>query len=124
MNNRPQFKARIRFIAAALICCIVVSGILWLAVPMWRPLFGGLIIGEIGGGASVASMFRQGHANDDLQGPMLMLSGVIGYFIRILVLVAVMLVASRVHVNVYASLVGYLLGFAILVTALYGYARK
>lgn len=82
--------------------------------------------GELGGAYVVLSLIHQGHPNDNTRGTALFASGMLGMFTRILVLVAVLVVAEELkrYINPYFALIGYLLGFVIIFAGLYGIARN
>jgi hypothetical protein len=112
-------SARLRAIQWAALAVLVVTAVLRLVTP-WHEVFNGLLLGEVGGAGVIWSMIRQGHLRDNRQGTALMVSGIIGFFTRMLLLIAVMVLAIKLpHVNVYAALAGYLLGFVIIVAGLY-----
>ncbi|MBX6352103.1 MAG: hypothetical protein IRZ10_02110 [Thermoflavifilum sp.] len=99
--------------------------LLWLALPVYRPYTGGLLIGQLGGAYVVYSMFRQGHLRDGMQGTALFASGMFGLFTRLIVLAVVIVAAEKLpHLNVYAALVGYVLGFVWIIAGLYGLAKR
>ena len=96
----------------------------WLALPLLRPIWNGLLLGETGGAYAVYSMVRQGHLKDGLGGSALFASGMMGTATRLIVLAAVMVVAVKTPgVSPFAALAGYLAGFAVIFVGLYGYAR-
>jgi lysylphosphatidylglycerol synthetase-like protein (DUF2156 family) len=114
-----RMSARLRAIQWAALVVLVVTAVLRLVTP-WHEVFNGLLLGEVGGAGVIWSMIRQGHLRDNRQGTALMVSGIIGFFTRMLLLIAVMVLAIKLpHVNVYAALAGYLLGFVIIVAGLY-----
>jgi hypothetical protein len=114
-----RMSARLRAIQWAALAVLVVTAVLRLVTP-WHEVFNGLLLGEVGGAGVIWSMIRQGHLRDNRQGTALMVSGIIGFFTRMLLLIAVMVLAIKLpHVNVYAALAGYLLGFVIIVAGLY-----
>jgi hypothetical protein len=90
----------------------------------WNTALKGLLIGEIGGGYVFYSLLRQGHLNDGVEGPALFAAGVVGMFMRFLVLGIVMFVAYKVHANIVTTLIGYLLGFILIFFGLASYLRK
>jgi hypothetical protein len=114
-----RMSARLRAIQWAGLAVIVVTAVLRLVTP-WHEVFNGLLLGEVGGLGVIWSMIRQGHLRDNRQGTALMVSGIIGFFTRMILLIAVMVLAIKLpHVNVIAALAGYLLGFVIIVAGLY-----
>ncbi|GMA50928.1 hypothetical protein GCM10025857_22850 [Alicyclobacillus contaminans] len=98
--------------------CLGLTALVRLVAP-WSDVLNGLLIGEVGGLGVVWSMTREGHLRDNLQGTALMLSGAIGYATRMVLLVAVIIIAIKLpHANVIAALAGYLLGFVFVVAGL------
>ncbi|MCF8567153.1 hypothetical protein LLE49_20755 [Alicyclobacillus tolerans] len=125
MNDLERLRLRFRAIKLAGISVFVVTLLVWLTIPAWRSELNGLLIGEVGGAYVVYSLIRQGHLNDGLEGTALFASGMLGTFTRLLVLAVVMIAAIKLpHVNVYAALIGYLLGFVLIFAGLYGFARN
>lgn len=97
----------------------------WVFLRGIRPDMNGLLLGELGGAYVVYSMIRQGHVKDGMEGRVLFASGMLGMFTRFIVLVAVIVVAVKTPgVNPLAALGGYLLGFALIVFGMWGYARN
>jgi hypothetical protein len=120
-----RLNARFRAIAWTGLAAVVVTLVLWLMFPSWRPVWNGLLLGEAGGAYVVYSMIRQGHLKDGLQGTALFASGMLGLFTRLVVLVVVIVAAEKMpRVNVYAALVGYLLGFVWIIVGMYGFAKS
>ncbi|MCL6636932.1 MAG: hypothetical protein K6T26_03185 [Alicyclobacillus sp.] len=117
-SDVEQLKARLRAIAwvgAAVLAATVAAR--WL-LP-WPAFINGLWLGEIGGAAAVYSMVRQGHLRSRREGAALMVSGVTGYFFRLLLLCAVILAARKLPgFSPYGALAGYLLALALLVAGL------
>ncbi|EJY56624.1 hypothetical protein URH17368_0589 [Alicyclobacillus hesperidum URH17-3-68] len=91
-----------------------------------RTIFSGLLLGEFGGLFVVLSMIRQGHHNDNMQGPALFASGMLGMFSRLVLIVLIMIISLKFKTlfNPYTALVGYVLGFAFVFAGLYSYARN
>ncbi|CAM3770639.1 ATP synthase subunit I [Alicyclobacillus pomorum] len=113
-----KLQTRLRVIQWAGLAFIGLTVIARFVTP-WHEVLNGLLIGEVGGAGAVWSMVRQGHLRDNQQGPALMVSGIIGFFTRMILLIAVMVLAIKLpHVNVIAALVGYLLGFVFIVVGL------
>jgi len=118
-KDTVKLQARVRMIQWVGLAFIGLTAVVRLLGP-WHDVLNGLLIGEIGGAGVVWSMVRQGHLHDNQQGSALMVSGIVGFFTRMVLLIAVMVLAIKLpHVNVIAALVGYLLGFVFLVTGLY-----
>ncbi|SFU64955.1 ATP synthase subunit I [Alicyclobacillus macrosporangiidus] len=118
-DDVQRLQARLRAIQWAGLAIMGFTVIARFVLP-WHDVTNGLLIGEAGGAGAVWSMIRQGHLHDGRQGAALMVSGIVGYFIRMLLLVAVIVIAIKLpHVHVLAALVGYLLGFALVVAGLY-----
>lgn len=118
-DDIAQLRTRLRLIAWVGLGFIALTAIGRLVTP-WHDICNGLLLGEAGGAGVVYSMIRQGHLRDGVKGAGLMVSGVVGYFTRMVLLIAVIIVAVKVpHVNVIAALVGYLLGFVFIVVGLY-----
>lgn len=125
MTDLDRLNLRLRAITWTGIGIMVLTLAVWLIVPIWRGEAGGLLIGEIGGAYVVFSMIRQGHVKDGTQGPILFASGIIGMVTRWVVLLAVIVVALHIpHVNVYAAVIGYLLGFVLIIAGMYGYVKN
>ena len=113
-----KLQARLRAIQWAGLVFIALTIVTRFVVP-WPEVWNGLLLGEAGGAGVVWSMVRQGHLRDDHQGSALMVSGIIGFFTRILLLIAVIVLAIKLpHINVVAALAGYLLGFVFIVAGL------
>lgn len=123
-KDLEQLNARFRAIQWTGLAFIALTVVVRFVTP-WHAQLNGLLLGEAGGAGLVYSMIRQGHLRDNQQGAALMVSGIIGFFTRIVLLVAVMVLAIKLpHVNVPAALVGYLLGFVFIVAGLYRSARN
>lgn len=120
-----RISARIRKMAQAGAIAIAVTLVVWLVFVPLRPLMNGLLIGEVGGAYVVYSMIRHGHRRGELEGRALFTSGMIGMFARLVVLIAIMVIALKTkNVNPYAAMVGYCLGFVWIFVGLYGIARN
>ncbi|MCL6515821.1 ATP synthase subunit I [Alicyclobacillus sp.] len=118
-DDVQRLEARLRAITWAGLAIMALTVIARFVLP-WHDVTNGLLIGEAGGAGAVWSMIRQGHLRDQRAGAALMVSGIVGYFIRMVLLIAVIVVAIKLpHVHVLAALVGYLLGFALIVAGLY-----
>ncbi|WP_304458393.1 hypothetical protein [Alicyclobacillus sendaiensis] len=91
-----------------------------------RPVFSGLLLGEMGGLFVIFSMIRQGHLNDNVQGQMLFASGMVGMFARLALIVVIMVIALKFRAvfNPYAALVGYALSFVFIIIGMYRYAKN
>ncbi|WP_245632700.1 ATP synthase subunit I [Alicyclobacillus kakegawensis] len=125
MNDMQQLDARIRWIAYVGAAGLLLTAAVWAVALPWRSVMNGLLLGEAGGAYAVYSMIRYGHRHGGLEGKALFASGMLGMFTRLAVLAAVMVAAVKLpHVNPYAALVGYLLGFVLVFAGLYGYARN
>lgn len=123
-NDLEQLNTRLRRVQWAGLAFIAVTILVRFIAP-WHAELNGLLIGEAGGAGLVYSMIRQGHVRGNQQGTALMVSGIIGYFTRMVLLVAVVILAIKLpHVNVIAALVGYLLGFVFIVAGLYKSAKN
>lgn len=124
--SQDRLNARLRSIKLWGLALMLLTVIAWLAISAWRVALGGLFIGELGGAYVVVSLIAQGHRNDNMQGTALMASGLATMFTRILVLIAVMVVAERWrhYFNPYTALFGYLLGFIFIFVGLYGIAKN
>lgn len=124
--SQERLNARLRAIKWWGVAIFAATAVVWAAVGAWRPLTGGLLLGELGGAYVVVSLISQGHRDDDMQGIALFTSGMVGLFTRILALVAVMVIAEhwRHCFNPYTALIGYLLGFVLVFVGLYGLARN
>lgn len=102
----------------------VVAIFLWVVWVAARSIFGGLLLGLVGGAYVIYSMIRQGHLRDGLQGRPLYASGMLGMVTRLVVLIAVLVVALKGHsVNPYATFAGYFLGFIFVFVGLFAFAR-
>jgi hypothetical protein len=120
-----QLYARFRVMAWTGVVAILLVALLWWLLPVYRPYTGGLFIGQLGGAYVVYSMIRQGHLRDETGGTALFASGMLGLFTRLIVLVLVIVAAEKLpRVNVYAALVGYLLGFVWIIVGIYGFAKR
>jgi hypothetical protein len=123
-KDLEQLNTRLRKIQWAGLAFICLTVIVRFVTP-WHAQLNGLLIGEAGGAGLVYTMIRQGHLRDNQQGQALMVSGIIGFFTRMILLVAVMVLAIKLpHVNVPAAVVGYLLGFVFIVVGLYRSAKN
>lgn len=123
--TQDRLNARLRAMKWWGLSFFVATLIVWAIVSPWRQLIGGLFVGELGGAYVFISLIGQGHRNDDMEGPALFASGMLGMFTRIIALVAVMVIAEhwKTYFNPYMALVGYLLGFVFVVAGLYGVAK-
>lgn len=125
MNELDRLNRRLRAIKLTGLAFFALTLVVWFFAREWRTEMNGLILGEVGGAYVVFSMIRQGHVNDDTQGPILFASGIIGMVTRWVVLAAVMVIALKVpHINVYTAVIGYMLGFVFIFAGLYGYVRN
>lgn len=125
MNDLDRLNRRLRTIKLTGLGIVVLTIAVWLIVSAWRVEVNGLLLGEVGGSYVVYSMIRQGHVNDGTQGPILFASGIIGMVTRWAVLAAVIVIAVKVpSINVYAAVVGYMLGFILIIAGLYSYVRN
>lgn len=124
--SQNRLNARLRAIKLWGLALLLATGIAWLAWSAARVYLGGLFVGEIGGAYVVVSLIAQGHRNDNMAGTALMATGMATMFTRMLVLIAVMVVAEywRAHLNPYTALIGYLLGFVFIFVGLYGLAKN
>lgn len=123
-KDLEQLNARLRAIQWAGLAFILLTVIARFVMP-WHDILNGLLLGEAGGAGLVYSMIRQGHLRDERGGTALMVSGIIGFFTRMILLVAVVVLAIKLpHVNVISALVGYLLGFVFIVAGLYRSVRN
>jgi hypothetical protein len=125
MSSDDRLNARLRTIKLWGLAFIGLTILAWLVLGMWRDAMNGLLLGELGGAYVVFSMIRQGHHNDNMEGPALFASGMLGMFTRLIVLAIVMFVSLKVpHFNPFTALIGYLFGFVFIFVGLYGYAKN
>ncbi|GGJ10929.1 hypothetical protein GCM10010885_20200 [Alicyclobacillus cellulosilyticus] len=125
MTELERLKKRIRAIWLAGAVVFALTLLVWFVARPWHAVTSGLLLGEAGGAYVVYSLIRQGHLDDGMQGTALFASGMLGLFTRLVVLVAVLVVALKWKgVNPYAALAGYLLGFVLVFAGMYGIARN
>ncbi len=125
MNDVQRLKARVVQIAKMGAVVIGLTVIARLFLPMWQKELNGLLLGEVGGTYVVYSMIRHGHVGGELAGRSLYISGMLGYLTRFMVVLAGMIVAVKVPIfNPYLTLVGYMLGFALVIIGMAGFVKK
>ncbi len=125
MNDIQRLQARLRVVQRIGVGMMILSALAWLIFRNAQSDINGLLLGEVGGAYVYYSMVRQGHLRDGLEGNALFASGMLGMITRLVVLIAVMVVAIKSpDVNPFTALVGYLLGFALIFFGLYGFAKR
>ena len=125
MNDVQRVKARVVRMAKAGAVIVALTALGRLVLPIWHRELSGLLLGEAGGAYVVYSMIRHGHVSGELMGRSLYISGMLGYLTRFMVVLAGMIVAVKVPIfNPYATIVGYMLGFALVIIGMAGFVRK
>lgn len=125
MSEVEHFLLRVRGMTVVGVAVIALTAVCLAVFEPIRPEVNGLLLGEMGGAYVVYSMIRQGHLKDGLAGAALFASGMMGMLTRLVVLVAVMIVAVKTpNINPFTALVGYLLGFVLVFFGLYGFVRN
>lgn len=124
--NVDRLTRRLRKITVAWLIFIGITAVSWPFLAPWRVVVNGLLLGELGGLYVVFSMIRQGHHNDNTQGPALFASGIVGMFTRLILIVVIMVISLKFPsmFNPYSALIGYLLGFVFVFVGLYSYAMN